>query len=460
MRTSWPLMMLGILVCWTEGARAQVTEEAWTIARQNDGKILLVSSVEQTPDRLPEAVPPTTLPNFLPAPTTPKVQPKSSAATPESGQTGNYDPSHLYLPEYVPPSPRRAPCPCEPLGRLWIHGSIFYGTINNEDAPSLIAAGGDAIVGNPDVMPLAAEDRNAGFFRSGFIFEGGYWLNKCQTIAIEGRLVLLESNKAPFEFVSNGSPTLGRSYTNSLTGRAETELIAAPGLYSGRASLLSESGVIGGEANLRENLMCTKAWRMDSIIGYRYLRLSEAIELNSIRTSLSELTGEPVGTQTAIHDRFATQNDFHGGQFGLSGEYRFGNFYFDASGKIAFGVVRERLEIDGNRIESGPNGIPLVSVGGLLTQPSNIGYMTDTRFAVVPEAGFSLGYQMGPHCRTFIGYTFLYMSNVGRPGHAIDTMLNPTVPTGTVVGSVHPLRRDSRDDFWMQGINLGLECRY
>jgi len=69
---------------------------------------------------------------------------------------------------------------------------------------------------------------------------------------------------------------------------------------------------------------------------------------------------------------------------------------------------------------------------------------------VVPEVGLSAGYQISDHFRAYVGYTFLYASQIARPGHAIDT----------AVGNGRPSRRDAGEDFWMQGVNLGMELRY
>ena len=37
-------------------------------------------------------------------------------------------------------------------------------------------------------------------------------------------------------------------------------------------------------------------------------------------------------------------------------------------------------------------------------------------FAVLPELGFNVGWQYNPLWRFYVGYTFLYWSDVARPG--------------------------------------------
>jgi len=66
----------------------------------------------------------------------------------------------------------------------------------------------------------------------------------------------------------------------------------------------------------------------------------------------------------------------------------------------------------------------VVQQGGLLALPSNIGTQTRNRFAVIPELGVKVGYQLTDHIRVYAGYNFLYASSVVRPGNQIDPVIN------------------------------------
>src|SRR5204862_492234 len=84
--------------------------------------------------------------------------------------------------------------------------------------------------------------------------------------------------------------------------------------------------------------------------------------------------------------------------------------------------------------------------GGLLALPSNIGRYSRDRFAVLPEASINLGYQVTPWLRATAGYTFLYCSNVVRPGDQVNLAVNPTqLPSNLTApapsGPAHPGRR-------------------
>jgi len=61
------------------------------------------------------------------------------------------------------------------------------------------------------------------------------------------------------------------------------------------------------------------------------------------------------------------------------------------------------------------------------------------RLAVVPEMSGNVGYDLTANIRAYVGYTFLYIDNVARPGTQIDHALNNTqIPFGgtgsTLVG--------------------------
>src|SRR4029453_13105386 len=64
--------------------------------------------------------------------------------------------------------------------------------------------------------------------------------------------------------------------------------------------------------------------------------------------------------------------------------------------------------------------------GGYFALPTNIGSHKRTVFAVVPEVGLTLGFQLTRWASVFAGYSFLYTNNVARPGNQIDRSINPT----------------------------------
>ena len=70
------------------------------------------------------------------------------------------------------------------------------------------------------------------------------------------------------------------------------------------------------------------------------------------------------------------------------------------------------------------NGNSVGYSGGQLALPSNMGTHSSQQFSVMPEIGFTLGYDLTPRLKATAGYTLLYWSNVARPGDQIDLNLD------------------------------------
>ena len=88
-------------------------------------------------------------------------------------------------------------------------------------------------------------------------------------------------------------------------------------------------------------------------------------------------------------------------------------------------------------------------------------------FAVVPEIGLNLGYQITSWASVSVGYTLLYTNNVIRPGNQINRTINTSQstsytedPAARLQGSAQPSFKFKSSDFWAQGINVGLSFRF
>ena len=98
---------------------------------------------------------------------------------------------------------------------------------------------------------------------------------------------------------------------------------------------------------------------------------------------------------------------------------------------------------------------------GLLVQSTNSGLHSRDVFAVVPELGVTVGYQLTARLRATFGYTFLYWSQVARPGDQIDLDVNPSQLTSDgLVGAPRPQFQWIGSDMWVQGMNFGLDYRF
>jgi hypothetical protein len=245
---------------------------------------------------------------------------------------------------------------------------------------------------------------------------------------------------------------------------SDAELVAFPGILSGSFSARDSSTLLGAGAWLRYNLCCGGCARVDALLGYRYLRLTDRLGVTEELVS-TDATNPfiPLGTQIGVVDQFRTTNDFHGADLGLTGDFRCGPWVLEWLAKVAVGPNHGGLDVSGATTVTVPGFAPQTSAGGLLALSSNSGHFDRNRVAVVPELGVKLSYQVTPRLRALVGYDFLYWTDVVRPGGQIDTTVNPDLlppPALPVAGPNRPAPRLTTTDVWVQGISLGLEFRY
>jgi hypothetical protein len=399
---------------------------------------------------------PTELPNLIPAPNQPlqKKEPIPFPKTDNRGKPGNriaeYDPTYNYLPE-TNPGTRQPPCPCLPLGKFWVDAGYFLGTTKSDTVPPLVAAGGNGVLGNPGVQTVSGDSGLTHQFRSGLKIETGLWLDRCQNWGIETHFFIIESSSFGFNTSSSGQTTLSRPFSDGY-GTATARIIAGRGIGSGFVSVTSPLEYLGGDVNSRHTLLCEDQYRIDFVVGYRYLSLDESLAIQSTSHRFNGIVQD-------IRDEFATNNQFHAGQIGLLTEYRLERFYLNAGSKVAFGRNWSELNINGATRTRQANGVVVLNPSGVLTGISNSGETTDNAYGIVSDTNFTFGFKVTDFCRTFVGYSFLYASNLTRPGQAIDTTVTLN-PVQNQRPHARPLRLEPNGDFWIQGINFGLEVRY
>ena len=158
-------------------------------------------------------------------------------------------------------------------------------------------------------------------------------------------------------------------------------------------------------------------------------------------------------------------NQFYGGQAGIHARWN-GTYGFSLDGvfKLAMGGVAERININGSNTITSAAGVPSTQPVGLYAQPSNSGTFTNNVFAVIPDLTLNLNYSFSDRAAIFVGYNFLYISNVARVGSVINPNVNDSNirylanPTpGNNPGSVFSVRNEG---LWVQGVNLGLRLEY
>jgi hypothetical protein len=349
-------------------------------------------------------------------------------------------------------------------------------------------AGTSVIMGGSDIDSSA---------RSGARFTLGGWLDPSKVVGLEGNYFFLQPSIQSQSASSQGglaAPTLMIPFydvTGTFTGGppgqsavlpALAQLFSIPGGLTGpfisHDTLTLRSTLQGAEANSLLNLARFGRLRFDSLFGFRYLNIDENLDFT---TSSQTTASAPQSITYNTEDSFRTTNNFFGGQLGLRAEYSpddgrggwAGGFCYRAAFKLALGDTVENVNINGSTTTNIGNP-PLSSLasyaGGVFAQPSNMGSHNTDHFAAVPEVDLNVGYSLFSWARVFLGYNFLFISDIARPGNQIDPGLN-LYRSSLVQASNPPIAAPPNDparpaystnqsSFWAQGINFGVECRF
>ncbi len=423
-----------------------------------------------------------------------EIRPPTSApaGNPSSSPGASPPPVATYVPSippsngvFVPPgleAPLYAPVGWEALQRLTAPSKYYAGAefllwwTKSANLPPLVTTSSPQFQGIPGLgdTRVLFGGNFGNTLHAGGRFTIGRWFGDDQIRGVEGRLFFLGRTDSTFAVTSAEYPVLARPFFNVNTPFGPfSEVIASPGRGVGAAIIDLQNDVWGAEVNYRRNLWRSCCARLDALVGYRYFGMKERLGITEsfISTGANpiRINGIPVVSGT-ISDIFRAENHFHGGQIGLAWEHRWGLWTFDARATVAFGNVTQLGEIDGGQTLLLANGQTVRYAGGLLALPNaNIGRYSHNQFAVLPEVGVNIGYQLTSHMRLFVGYNFLYLGNALRPERMIDTNIdiaripNFAVPGGgttPVAGLPRPAPLFRTNDFFVQGINFGLEFRW
>jgi hypothetical protein len=327
-----------------------------------------------------------------------------------------------------------------------------------------------------------------------------YWLDDYGRYALEGDYFGFGQVESHFVDGGDGTfPIVGRPFFDILNGIDSVQLVSFPGLQ-GTVTVDADSTFQSAGVRLRRNLCCTSGGNtdcgdavtcgsgvcgplgcgagvggeapclqifrrgtrhVDVSYGARWAQLDEGL---NIREDLEVIAPSPpadIGTTFLVNDNFSTSNDFIGGEIGFLYDWQYKRFSIEFLSRLAIGRTRQRVAINGFTVNTPPGGPAETGVGGLLTQSSNIGDYERNELSVLPQLGFTAGYNVTDRLKLVGGYTFVYWSRVVRPGDQIDLDVNTELlPFNPTPGDGLPARpqftfRDT--DFWAHGVSAGIE---
>jgi Putative beta barrel porin-7 (BBP7) len=314
---------------------------------------------------------------------------------------------------------------------------------------------------------------------SGMRFGGGFQLTPDGALSLEGSWFGLENRTAVSRAASDGlgNPVIAHPIISAASGNENSELVSSPLVgIAGATTVALSSQLQGWDVNLAWNCSPRPCLNVSGLVGFRALDLKESL---TVSDSFRDITGFPGGAGLTFLgqlvrtgeplfgvDNFSVRNQFWGPQLGGRVGYAFRNFNLDAFAKIALGVTQQSATIDGfGSAIVNPGGLRNTAVGSVYAQSSNIGHQFHNAFAVVPEVGLNISYQVTPRIAVGAGYSFLYWSSVVRPGDLVDRTVNRfIVPTdqnfGLGTGPARPAFNMHSTDYWAHGLNFSLLFTY
>ena len=335
----------------------------------------------------------------------------------------------------------------------WVKGDRLPALATTSPVGTLPTEAG--VLGEAGTEVLFGNERIAVDGQQGGRLTFGHWLNDAKTWAVETQFWVVGASPGGGSLQSDGDPILARPFFNNESDQQDAQLVAYPGLSVGSLSVNSRNEMYSFDVMARHRwLNGPHGGFVDLLGGYRFFRRNETLSFD-----------ETVGP-LSVADDFVTGNTFNGIDFGAEFGLRHGPWMFNVTSKIALGNMHEQLSIRGKTyVTADPT---IVTEGGWLAAPSNIGRYQADQFVVIPELDMRIVFAAYENIQLSLGYNMQIVSKVLRTGDQIDTTVSPSqlvaLPLarggGTPTTDLRPEARMNDTAMWMHGITFGVELRW
>ncbi len=366
------------------------------------------------------------------------------------------------------------------------------------------------IPGTPDANPITgyapvsiasnstfgAGSRTDTGYSNGGRFDFGFWADSDMSYGLQAGFLFLAPTTDHFASLSGQSPgqfILDTGFTKTLflvtpavppATTPTTSPLSTTQVFVTRQASSSLSGVAsnqlyGGELNARGVFVRIGGTDIGGLAGFRALAFKDELSLTN-NVTLTQPPGIPPTSTDASatlsnnltfssRDHTRVWNYFYGGQVGMDIDSKFGSFFVNACGKVAFGGTHQVVDINSSTmiVNNDPMRLSPPSsstAGGLLAGPNDNGRHTREVVSIIPEVDVKVGYQFTDWLRGYVGYSGIYLNNVARAGdnNAVNTQ-NTTVTVASTPINVNvsqPTFRFRNQDVTVQGITFGFEAKY
>lgn len=345
----------------------------------------------------------------------------------------------------------------------WVRGMnlpplVTTSPLTPDPVTGLLSSG---ILGQPYTQTLLGGGNYGSNERNGFRINSTWWF--APNWGLDGSFFLLGTAGTTTTFATPPGDLIARPFYDVNDHMQSAEIATQRGELNGGLAVGTQSLFWGADLNIRHPLWEIDGinLRVDGILGYRFLDLTESLDIAERTIGVS--TAPVVAARSvnaALLDSFRTKNQFDGAQMGFIFENDTGPWNFQLKTKLSLGASNQNVSIQGSQTQYTSTG-QISSVGGLYALNSNSGNYSQTKFAYAPEVGFNIGYTFNEHWRIFAGYNMIYWSSVMRPGDQIDQRLDvnriPGFSSPNSAGGVYPVVPFRDTSFWAQGVSFGIQ---
>lgn len=359
----------------------------------------------------------------------------------------------------------RGLCSCDPCAPCaWMRAEVLLGWLSGYDTPALLVESptNTAIDDFGDDRVLYGGETFGKDLRIGGRITGGFWFDECRKLGIQAEAFALGNDGDDFNLQSDGDPFISRPFFNTSGGvnSQDGQVIALDGLAVGSFRANTSGRFVSASPALRWNVNCCSngpgsSQRLDLIGGYRFFQLREGFSSEEI---LRPQDGSYApGTSFTLRDDIDTQNDFHGFELGGVLMRQNGNLTTEFQALAAFGDMTRLYQLDGSTTLFVPNAVNDTYPGGFLVRPEHIGTHSDSEFTVIPQFRANISYCLSPNVQLTMGYSFVYMKDVFRPGPLMSTSFDGDTlgvdPAAGVTGAGLP--KSTKTDVFMNALSFG-----
>ncbi|HET6576004.1 MAG TPA: BBP7 family outer membrane beta-barrel protein [Fimbriiglobus sp.] len=362
-----------------------------------------------------------------------------------------------------------------PPYRFYTEGSFLLWFLDSTTVASPLVTTGPSlgVLRQPGTAVLSSAQSADYGAAPGFRVAAGGWLGSGLRLGFEMSGFYIGRQQDTHSFGGNSAAIISRPFFDTVSRRENVRVVAAPGAFSGGVVVDHSAQLWGVDGTPFWRVINGNSVVVDVLTGFKFLQYQEALNVFDASAILaggaSAFNGFGVAApaQIAVHDRFGATNSFYGGTLGARMSSGRGGLFWDLTGKVSLGGVNQVVNVDGTTslVRGGPFVTTATAPGGFLASGNYLGRRSETRFAVLPEGDFKIGYQFTSWMNAFVGYSVLYVSSVARPGDQVNRNLAvtqlPTSPTFNSAGARPAAIAEIIDDgLWVHGFNFGVTLTY